>query len=102
MLWLSRIRLRIRSLLRKEAADDALRQELEFHLAEQKAENVALGMSEGEAEAAARRAFGAVAAGEEEGRGQRRTGWGEDFLQDSRFVWRRVSKTPACFLVAWA
>src|SRR5664279_4929883 len=81
MLWVSRLRLRIRSLLRKEALDAELNGELAFHLAEQKAEYMALGMSEAEADAAARRMFGPLAEFEEECRDQRRTRWLVDLIQ---------------------
>lgn len=100
MLWLSRTRLRIRSLLRRESLDDELTGELASHLAHLKAENISLGMDEAEAEAAARRSFGPVTALKEECRDQRRTGWLEDFVQDVRFAWRSFAKSPTFTLVA--
>lgn len=100
MLWLSRMRLRIRSLLFREALDNELSRELAFHVTEQKAEYMSLGMSEGEAEAAARRVFGSIAALDEQCRDQRRTRWLEDFIQDTRFALRSFSKSPAFTLVA--
>src|ERR1035437_2860482 len=100
MLWVSRLRLRIRSLLRKKELDAELDGELAFHLAEQKAEYRALGMSEREADAAARRMFGPLAEFEEECRDQRRTRWFVDLIQDTRFALRSFSKSPAFTVVA--
>lgn len=100
MLWLTRVRLRLRSLLRREDLDNELQQELAFHLAEQKAENLALGMAESEAEAAARRLFGPATSLAEECRDQRRTRWLEDFLQDTRYAVRSFAKSPTFTLVA--
>lgn len=88
LLWFSRLRLRLRSLLRRHTLETALHQEMEFHLAEQKAEFVALGMTEPEAELAARRAFGNTGIAAEECRDQRRTRWLEDCWQDLRFAGR--------------
>lgn len=84
MRWL----LRVRCLLRKKALDDELSGELAFHLEEQKAEYISLGMTEREADAASRRAFGPRAVLEEECRDERRIGWIEDFFQDTRFALR--------------
>lgn len=100
MLWLSRIQMRLRTLLRRDSVDAELSGEVAFHLAEQKAEYIASGMSEVEAEAAARMAFGAVAVLEEECRDQRRTRWFEDFLQDMRFAIRSFKKSPSFTFVA--
>lgn len=100
MLWLSRTRLRIRSLFRKEELDQELKRELEFHLAEQKAEYVSGGADDAEAEAAARRLFGQVAVFEEQCRDERRTRWLEDFLQDTRYALRSFSNAPAFTWIA--
>src|ERR1700719_4639906 len=100
MLWLSKMRLRIRSSLCREALDAELSRELAFHLAEQKAEYISLGMEEAEAEAAARRMFGPITALGEQCRDQRRTRWIEDFVRDTRFALRSFSKSPTFTLVA--
>ncbi len=93
MLWLARLRLRIRSLRRGRVLDEELSCELAFHLAQQKAEYISAGMTEVEAQAAAKRLFGSKAALEEQCRDERRVGWLEDFLQDTRFAWRSFSKS---------
>ncbi len=100
MLWLSRIRLRLRTLLHRESLDEALSQELEFHLAQQRAEYMAQGMDEADADAAARRAFGGVLATAEECRDQRQTRWLEDLVQDARYAVRSFRKAPAFASVA--
>jgi putative ABC transport system permease protein len=100
MLWLTRLALRRRTLVQRNALDRQLNQELAFHLAEQKAEYLGLGMSEAEAEAAARRLFGPLTALEEQCRDERRTRWLEDMLQDLQFALRSFAKSPAFTLVA--
>ena len=99
MLWLTKLQMRVRTLLRRDAVEAALGNELAFHLAEQKTEFIAEGMSEADADAAARRAFGPVAALEEQCRDHRRTRWFEDFIQDVRFAIRSFAKSPS-FTVA--
>ena len=100
MLWLSRIRMRLRTLFRQDQVEEDLSHELAFHLAEQKAEYLKAGMSDADAGAAARRAFGQVAALEEECRDHRQTRWLEDFLQDVKFALRSFSKAPTFTAVA--
>ena len=97
---ISKLRLWLRSLWQRDAVEAELNGELAFHMAEQKAEYVASGMSEADAEAAARRMFGAAAALAEECRDQRRTRWLEDFTQDVRFALRSFSKAKSFTVVA--
>lgn len=100
MLWLSRLSLRLRSLRDGTKLDQQLGQELAFHLAEQKAEYVSRGMSEAEAEAAARRLFGPVTAIGEKCRDERRTRWLEDLVQDTQYAVRSFAHSRAFTLVA--
>jgi hypothetical protein len=76
----ARILLRLRSLFRRDQLDDELAAEFAFHLEEQKAELLAQGLSEAEAEAEARRLFGPVTPLRAECRDTRRTQWLEDVL----------------------
>ena len=100
MLWLTKLNLRLRALFQRRALDRQLNRELAFHLAEQTAEYLAQGMSPSEAELAARRLFGPVAALHEQCRDERRTRWLEDLMQDAQFALRSFAKSPAFTLVA--
>ena len=100
MLLLSRLRLRLRSLFRREALDDQLSQELAFHLAELKAEFLAQGMTDVQATAAARRAFGPVSSIAEQSRDHRHVSWLEDLIADTRLAFRSFAHAPAFFLIA--
>ncbi len=94
MLWLKRLHLRIRSVVQRAALERDLDQELRFHLAEQRAEYVSRGMTDSEAELAARRAFGNAAVLAEQCRDQRRTGWLDDLASDARFAIRTLTRSP--------
>ena len=58
MLWIQRLRLRLRTLFFREHAIQELNDEMHFHLEQQIAENVAAGMSQEEARHSAMRSFG--------------------------------------------
>ncbi|MEZ5418091.1 MAG: ADOP family duplicated permease [Vicinamibacterales bacterium] len=60
MTWLHGLRLRLRALLRRSESEQALREEFEFHLEQETAENVRLGMRPEDARRAAVIAFGGV------------------------------------------
>ena len=100
MLWVRRLRLRLRSFLKKDELEQELESELAFHLAELESENIARGMTEEEAAAVARRTFGRKSAVGEQCRDQRRTAWLEDFLQDVRYSLRCLRRNPAFTIVA--
>jgi len=100
MLLLSRLRLRLQSLFRREALDDQLSQELAFHLAELKAEFLAKGMTDAQATAAARRAFGSVSSIAEQSRDYRGVSWLEDLIVDTRIACRTFAHAPTFFGIA--
>ena len=100
MLLLSRLRLRLQSLFRREALDDQLSQELAFHLAELKAEFLAKGMTDAQATAAARRAFGSVSSIAEQSRDYRGVSWLEDLIVDTRVACRTFAHAPTFFGIA--
>ncbi len=93
MRWLDRCKMSLRVLFARGVEGARLYQELEFHLEQQIAENVAAGMSAQEARAAALRAFGNPALLREHTRAT--WGWNriESVVRDARFValgiWRR-------------
>lgn len=100
MLWYRRLGLRLRSLFRKTSLEDSMRLEFEFHLEHLKAEFIAAGMGEADAEAAARREFGHAAVLAEQCRDHRRTRWLDDFVQDIRYAVRSFRRAPGFAAVA--
>jgi predicted permease len=100
MLWMPRLWLQLQTLFRRERAAQQLEDELQFHLEQQIAENVAAGMSEKEARLAAVRIFGNTTALKEETRDT----WGwitlEQIAQDVRYGFRSLRKSPLFTAVA--
>ncbi len=95
MLWTQKLSLKLQTLFRRERSSKQLNDELQFHLDEQIAENVAAGMSQEDARLAAMRIFGNTTALKEE----TRDAWGwttlEQFAQDVRHALRRLRMAPA-------
>lgn len=89
-----KLRIRMRSLLRRRQAESQLESELAFHLEQQAAEFRAAGMAAEEARQAARRAFGGVAQKQEECRDQRGWNWLEALGRDLQFALRLWGKAP--------
>ncbi|HEX3471210.1 MAG TPA: ABC transporter permease [Silvibacterium sp.] len=100
MRWLDQLRMRIEMMFRRSRAAGRLDDELQFHLEQQIAENVAAGMSAEEARHAALREFGNPAVL----RDQARETWSwnalERILQDVRFAWRQILRAPGFAVVA--
>ena len=88
------VRLRLRSLARRNRVEEDLDKELRFHLDQQVAENLAAGMPPAEARRAAIRKLGGVAQIQEECRDMRRTDHIETFGRDLRYALRSLAKTP--------
>ncbi len=84
--------IRIRSLFTKDASNAALAEELEFHLEQAVAENMARGMSREAAQAAARESFGSMAEVTERCHEARGTAWLEDLGHDIRYGLRMFTK----------
>src|SRR5215831_9367411 len=99
MRWLEKLRLRIRSLFRKEQTDHELSVELKFHLQQQIEHYVDQGMAPEEARYAALREFGGVQQIKEACREAREVSLVEDLVQDVRFAARTVVRNPAFALV---
>ena len=97
---MQRIWLRLRTLIGRKRAADQLDDEIQFHLEQQIAENVAAGMGEEEARYAAMRHFGNTTVLKEETRNT----WGwitlEQIAQDLRYGFRGLRKSPLFTVVA--
>ena len=93
MLRLFRVwRLRLRSLVRRDAVDTELHRELSFHFDELVAEKIEQGLSPAEAGQAAHRELGNIAALEESCRDQRGVNWLLDLQQDVVYGLRMLRK----------
>src|SRR5271155_2375039 len=95
MRWVQNISNWLRSLLRRNTAEQELGSELRFHIERQVEENLAAGMSAEEARRAAVREFGGVEQVKEDCREARRTNYLENLLNDVRFGLRMLRKSPS-------
>jgi predicted permease len=98
--WLDLMRLRLRSLFRRSAVDHDLRRELDAHVRSYMDEQIAAGMSAGEARRAAVRAFGNVPAVEDACRDTRGMRVLDDLTRDIRYGVRALRRAPAFTIVA--
>jgi putative ABC transport system permease protein len=90
--WPQRLRLRLQTLLRRTRNSQRLDEELQFHLDQQIAENIAAGMSREEARYAAMRTFGNPTALKEQTRDTWGWIWLEQVAQDVRYGVRLLAK----------
>ena len=100
MLWTQRLWLRLQTLFRRGRAAQQLRDEVQFHLDQQIAENMAAGMRPEKARHAAMRTFGNVPLMQEDARRTWGWIWLEQFAQDLRFGARSLRKSPGFAAVA--
>lgn len=100
MRLLEHIRMRLRMLFQRAREGDRLSAELEFHIEEQTAENIAAGMAPDEARFAALRAFGNSTALREQARENWSWNQMETILRDVRYGIRTLARTPGFSLIA--
>jgi hypothetical protein len=100
MMWAQRFLLRLESLFRRNRRTQQLDDEIQFHLEQQIAENLAAGMSPQEAHYAAMRAFGNPTFLKEETRDTWGWIWLEQIVQDLRYGARALNKNPSFTVVA--
>ncbi len=101
MAWYHAVRTAFDALVRRGREDRQLDDEMQFHL-EMEARRLVSdhGMSEEEARAAARRAFGGVEQYKEAVRDERCISWLEDLAHDARFGFRTLRRRPGFTAVA--
>lgn len=97
----ARLLVRLRSLVRRRRADVESGDELQFHIEQETAANVARGMSRADARRAALRALGGVTQARESVRAVRAT-WADTIWRDVKYGVRSLRRTPAFTLSALA
>ncbi|MGB7282351.1 MAG: ABC transporter permease [Candidatus Acidiferrum sp.] len=98
--WFYTLRLRLRSLFRRNQVEQDLREELQYHVEQKTQEFVASGLSLDEARRKARREFGGLEQSKEYCRDARRVRVIETTLQDVRFGLRMLRKNLGFTAVA--
>ena len=92
--WLYSLPLRMRSFFHPKQVDQEMKEELSEHLEQQISENIAKGMSPEEARRSAMRAMGGIAQIEQQCRDARGGSVLRDFLQDLRYGFRQLRRSP--------
>jgi predicted permease len=92
--WIYAMRMRLRSLFRREGVDRELDEELEYHVEMKTEENIAKGMTREQARRAALIDAGGIDQAKEKCRDARGVRWIHDLAQDFRFGLRMMRKNP--------
>jgi predicted permease len=96
--WVYSLPLKFRSLLRRGQVERELGDEMQFHLDQLIEEGVARGLSAEAARAAALRAMGGLTQHQEEARDMWGVRWFTDLVDDTRFAWRSLRRSPGLTL----
>lgn len=97
---LSKLKTRLRALLRKSEMERELDDELRYHIEQQTEQNIRLGMNPEEARRVALKAFGGVEQAKERSRDARGVRWLEELWQDLRYGARMLLKNSNFTLIA--
>ena len=97
---LSKLKTRLRALLRKSEMERELDEELRYHIEQQTEQNIRLGMNPEEARHNAQKAFGGVEQAKERSRDARGVRRLEDLWQDLRYGARMLLKNPPFSITA--
>src|SRR5262252_6070969 len=93
--WWYTAPLRLRSIFRRRRVESDMDEELRFHLEQRIEEGVARGLSPDAARREALLAMGGLEQRKEEMRDARRVHWLTDFVDDVRYAFRSLRRTPA-------
>jgi len=100
MRWVERFRMALMMLFHRPAATARLNDELEFHLEQQIAENIAHGLSPDEARSAALRAFGNPTLLRDQTISSWNLNWLETLVRNVRYGARTLTRSPGFALIA--
>ena len=94
MSWIGERWYRLRSVVRRDAVEDGLNEEMRFHIDQQTEKNISRGMTPAEARRQALIRFGGVERVKEDTRDEFRPALFEDFLRDLRYGARALLRAP--------
>jgi predicted permease len=100
MRWFDRVRMALLALFRRQSETARLDDELQFHLEQQIAENLAKGLTPEQARSAALRSFGNPTLLRDQARSTWSWSWLEKFARDVRYGTRTLLRSPGFSLIA--